>query len=391
MFGFAIVLFIYGRVILDALFLADMFQPGLMSATRISEETMEKTLLALLIFLSGYSIGSISTCCLPVVLPYKKFDQSLFAIGRISFMVGILPAIYIQFLTFQEISAKGYLAIFTGDLEFEYPLYLRLLASFLRIGFILILVSCPPRNITLKYILLFFPFIILNLLTGIRGYYLSFLLVLLWYWFVYRSFSSVSLRKLIPVAVSLVLTSQFISALRDSRENLSVNSLPYFFYEQSTSFLSVAFGIDYLDKLEPLSYVNLFDVFHRHGDLIQDRIDSLVNPGAKALGHSLGGSVIQEHLLIGGSLGLFFFAIFLPIILSYGYRLLVRSRFGSAVLLIVLPNIIFSARARTFDFAYQNLVFLPLFFILFLVYGTLKSPSRESGDHASTGNGIILR
>ncbi len=368
-FFITLILFIYSRIILDVFGLADIKVPGYMSYEIISDFIIEKALLALLIFLCGYSFGVLVVSGKPISPNIINFDKSIFVIGRILFFIGLIPALYIQIITLEAVNSLGYLAIFRGEIEVEVPLFVRLLAGLFRVGFIFILISGHNKRTTLLYISIFMIFIILNLLIGIRGYYMSFVIVLIWYWFKIRKFGSISIYKLGIIFLSIIFFANLIALNRDL--NISISSLILlagFFYDQSTSFLTIVYGIEYGSQIGNISYLNLFDVLYQSGNLIQDKIDYQVNPSAKEQGNSFGGSIIQEHIIIGGGLGLFIFAILWAVAINESYRKLVRYRLGIGLLIIFLPNIFFSPRARTLDLIATNTIF---FFILIIAYSIL--------------------
>jgi oligosaccharide repeat unit polymerase len=370
---FMLILFIYGRVMLDVFGFVKVEDSGFFSNNIIPEPLMNKTLLILLIFINGFSFGALVGNKRQNVYGNINFNKKIFNAGRICFVIGVIPALYIQYLIFDTVNELGYLAIFRGEIEVELPIILRLLSGFFRVGFILILISFPSKNETLKYIFIFSLFIVLNLLTGIRGYYMSFIIVLIWYWYSVRKFGKISLFKLILIVSLMILFAHLIASNRDS--NLSMSSLlliSKFLYDQSSSFLTVVYGIEYSNQIGATSYLNLFDVLFNSRNLLQDKIDYQLNPVAKDLGHSLGSSIIQEHYLIGGGLGLFIFSIIWTLIIGKSYNKLVNYRFGIALLIIILPNIFFSPRARTFDFINQNIVIIPIILLLYIIITKLN-------------------
>jgi len=366
LFFLTLVVFIYGRVVLDVFGLTDLQLPNLMTNERINDIIASQTLLALIIFLSGVSIGATTSTYKNHYHTTRTCDARLFQVGVILFWLGIGPAFYIQLLTIKAISSQSYLAIFRGDVVVEVPTAIRLCAGFFRVGFILILASFPRKSLCFRFIAVFSIFIILNLLTGIRGYYLSFCLVLMWYWFYVRKFGGVSFVRLLLIATALMLSAQILASIRDNNFSLqSFLTLGRFFYEQSTSFLAVVYGVQYSSDIGSISYFNLLDVFVSPTSMIQDRIDYQVNPGAKDMGHSLGGGIIQEHVVVGGAIGLFLFAVFWYKLIFVLSIYLGERRLGVALLLVILPNVFFSPRARTFDFIEHN---IPFVFVLIFVY-----------------------
>jgi hypothetical protein len=367
-------LFIYSRVLLDLVGYTDIQTPNMMSDTRINDVVIRKVLIILNVFLSGLSIGiAFAIFVTKKRSAFFNFDISMFVIGRTLFFIGIIPAIYIQVKTFYAVSELGYLAIFRGEIEVEVPLFIRLLAGFFRVGFFLILVSFPTRRVVLKYVLLFSPFIILNLMTGIRGYYLSFSLVLFWYFFHVRKFDSLSFGKVGLGILSIAVMAQLAAMLRDNAFNVaSLFLIGQFLYDQSTSILAVVYAVEYENYIGHVGYSNIFDVFSPTRNLLQDRVDFAVNPGAKDIGHSLGGSIVQEHFLLGGVVGLFVFSICWPIFIIVLNNTMIGFRLGIIVLLTSLPNIIFSPRARTLDFISQNIFYLSIIFAIYFMLMILK-------------------
>lgn len=366
-----LILFIYNRVILDFFGYTDLLTPNFMGYYQIAKWVEVDLLFVLLLYIAFFHLGALSN-----KNSFKKkildYDENYYKIGKIFFLIGLFPALYIQYQTFLLYSSASYLDIFTGTIVYEPNTIIKLFASLFRIGFLLILISIPTKKQFLIYTSIFFIFIVLNLLIGVRGYYFAFTITLFWY---YNQFyiERVNIFKLFSV---FLFVSYIGYVLAQYRLGLDISFdlfeiILKFIYDQGTSILAVMYGIFYKNNLD-IEFIRLFDVFMGNKFLIQNEVDILVNESAHLKGFGLGGSTLQEFYLVGGFYFIIIGAYLLGYIVKFFSNWLPYSRDGLFIFLIIMPNIIFSPRARTFDFISFNIKIIILYFIIKYLFIKVK-------------------
>jgi hypothetical protein len=144
-----------------------------------------------------------------------------------------------------------------------------------------------------------------------------------------------------------------------------------FIYDQGTSILAILYAIVHNDSLN-IDFARLFDVFIGNKILIQNEVDILVNEAASLKGFGLGGSTIQEFYLIGGFFFIMFGATIFGFLIKYFSDVLPYSRDGLFIFLVIMPNIIFSPRARTLDFISFNIKIVFLYFVIKYLFILIK-------------------
>lgn len=367
-------LFIYNRFILHTLGLTDITVPNFMAFHTLKFSSIVITARMLFVF-------SICFCFSIFLLPSSGKSKVTWALRRNKFylqcgmffmLFGLLPAYYIQYQFYLEFLKGGYLSVFTHQISYNPPPFIKLPAMFFRLGFFLVLVSIPTKREFKIAFVLFFPFIILNLMTGIRGYYFSFILTILFYYYSIISPKGVNIRRIILIGLSIILLADFFASYRLGLSPFSTGFLVFysFIYDQGTSILAVIHAVDLKSSgLLSGDIINLFDVVLTPDFMLQDKVDFLISPDAKSKGFSFGGSLFQEAYVIGGLgfVGLIGFCI--PMFLNAIMYLASSNRAILALLLMVLPNIIFSPRSRLLDFIFKNTDYFIVFaFLLFILY-----------------------
>ncbi|MBG9999212.1 O-antigen polysaccharide polymerase Wzy [Pseudoalteromonas sp. NSLLW24] len=361
-------LFIYNRFFFHFLGLSDITKPNFMDFTVLEHGYVYSTALILQLFTVAFA----STL---IFLPssfYKnnwsfKLDNIYFKVGVIMYFIGIVPAYYIQVMTVSEFLNKGYLSVFTDGIKYEAPALIKFFGVFFRLGLFLILISIPPKKMLKLILILFLPFIFLNLMMGVRGYYFSFILVLLFYYYNFYSLKKLNLKKSFYLVFGVVLLGDLIASYRLGLMPLENGfSIFYeFFYNQGTSVLAVINSVKYQELgLIDAGYINYFDLVITPQNLLQDKVDYLVSSASKVRGLSLGGSIYQEGYLIGGFLLIFILGAFSPLVILSLSVISQRNRVLFGVFLIILPDILFSPRSRLLDFLLKNAVYLLLFLLI---------------------------
>ncbi|MBE4618703.1 O-antigen polysaccharide polymerase Wzy [Vibrio navarrensis] len=380
-------LFIYNRFILHFLGLTNIIEPNFMDFTPLRVEDVFLTARILCLFLIFYCISIVfilegKGTNLSWSLKYNKF---YFQCGLLFMLVGLIPAYFIQYKIYLDFIKGGYLNVFINQDFYSPPLYIKFPAMFFRLGFFLVLISIPPRNIFKVVFLIFMPFVILSLMTGIRGYYFSFLLTILFYYCNVISTQKIRFKTLGYIVITVVLLGDFFASYRLGLVPFSTgfNLFYTFVYDQGTSILALIHAVSLKSQgILDGSFINFFDVILSPDLMLQDKVDMLISPEAKKLGFSFGGSIFQESYLIGGFGLVILLGFFIPVFLNILINSSKNNRLLLAFLLMALPNIIFSPRSRMLDFVLKNItyfiVFIIIFYLIYIVRRRLENTTYSS-------------
>jgi hypothetical protein len=127
-------LFIYNRVILDFFGYTNFLEPNFIGIHIISEKVGIELLFVLLIYLVFFHFGSL----INNVKKIKKeleHDRKYYKVGKVLFLIGLVPAIYIQYKTFILYSNASYLDIFNGSIQYNPNIIVKSFAATFKIGF----------------------------------------------------------------------------------------------------------------------------------------------------------------------------------------------------------------------------------------------------------------
>lgn len=368
LFSYTFGLFICNRYILNAASFADIRIPNFMGVGIIDDESIFITGIIIILFIFSYTL---SCLILNVKNLYFNLEQLdiLTNIGFICMFVGIVPALFIQYKIASNFMSGNYIDIFSGAVSYNPPLLLKLLSVFYRLGFFIILVSIPKNKKFFYALILYTPFIILNLMTGVRGYYFSLIIILFFYYSVFIKKENFKFHKILIIFMLTVFLGGVIGNLRLGLPLFNQSIFIDFIFDQGTSVLSVIYGYQAaISHMIDATYLNYFDRLFQPDNMLQDKVDLIVNSEAKSYGLSLGGSILQEAFLIGGYIQVVIIGATIPIVINYMLNRSYHSRLWLLILLLSLTNLIFSPRSRFFDFLISNYSYFILFYIIIGLY-----------------------
>lgn len=372
-------LFVYGRFVFHCFGLTDLTEPNFLGVQIIDEKVIEGVHDILVLFAL---VASIFISLIPSryfsIKTTLRFDPLLYQLGVLFMLVGMLPTLNILVVTLKTFLLVGYTGVFRGELIVETPVLIKSLSLLFRLGFLLVLVSLPDKKRFLLPLIIFTPFLVLNLLVGVRGYYLSFIIMLIFYYYTFiLKGKRMSFKRLLLIGGGVVMVGDILASYRLGLPLFSagLEFVYRFLYDQGTTVLTLIYAVEFEYELSPLlGLSNYFDLILGKTELIQNMVDEKVSPGANQKGFSLGGSIFQESYLIGGLLAIACLGAIVPFLVVFLPYYLPRSRFGVYLLVSILPYIIFSPRARLLDFIAGNMLYAMFFLVVLLFIGILRKP-----------------
>lgn len=294
---------------------------------------------------------------------------------------------------YYQILDKGYLALFTGDIDVDRNIFEWFLSSFI----IIVIYYCMsnPSLASLKTsVILLLIYVILNLTSGQRGPALLFFVFGLFYLYSLGRIR-ISFLSLVVLFVFVSVLSNFISSWRSmDNSSMSLDSLmlfPEFIWGQGISMhvlsMTIKFENDirysffdlfgnirfifeyYLNKFSILMADDVNEMYSIALDykIYSTYISYIVDPVRFDLGYGLGGSYIAQLYAIGKECAQLLGGILMGLIYSFIYSMLLSNKFEYRfVAFYMLSLLIYIPRDNMFDFMTTNwIVYLCL---LVLVY-----------------------
>ena len=180
-------------------------------------------------------------------------------------MLCTLPfAIYYSIFQFNLVASEGgRTALYTaGSNEaLGVPLFVRIPNMFFTASFYLLVASCPPKKVFIKYILLYFITLIPVLLMGERGEVIVPIVFTLWYMKTYYKIK-INYLKLGVLAFAIMAIAYILTFTRlgeDVGELSGIIILFGFLGTSATSFSLLGYYITYRSQMIPHSYPFVFD------------------------------------------------------------------------------------------------------------------------------------
>ena len=256
----------------------------------------------------------------------------------------------------------------------------------------IIFISSRPKN-GVYYWLFTILLIFVLLADGKRGPGITFLIVSLWYYLLYKRINF-NLIRVLGGAIILFLVLIIIGTFRyKGGKEIESYSILDFIYKQGVSVQVVSYSIKYSDKIDyslfdlifgkiyKISNVMIMKITGNNPDLslfsrahkykiFSSYISSIVNPDLYIKGFGIGGSYIAQLFSVGKEFG----QIIVGFLLGIGYSFLdkliySRNRIVIGIVLFLLPSIIYIARDNMFDFIIDSIISIVFFLIIhFIIY-----------------------
>ena len=314
-------------------------------------------------------------------------------IGMIMFFVALLPLSYKMFIQMKIILRAGYEAYYTGILKgIDYPFFTKGSGMILTIGFLIFLISVPPKK---KFVFVSSLYLMIKLLDsfkGARAIFLTQLLFVLWYYAkVYGvRIKTQTMAKLVGFTI---LFSQILVSVR-SKKVFSldlINGIYNFLFSQGVSYLVLGYTVAMKGQIVGQSsypYI-LQGIFGFKPQSMQtlattnslaDKLTYLLDPKAYLLGEGIGSSYIAE-LYDLGIIWLIIISIILGIIIIKYEKYVVKYRFLLMTSYYFIPNLFYIPRGSFFgDNLIKNMLLLATIYIGITAFSYIFMRIKEDYD-----------
>lgn len=336
-------------------------------------------------------LGKKEICILPTNEKYLR-------IAKTTMLITLPFAIYYAVLQFSIVAAEGgRSALYSagGNEALGVPLYVRIPNMFFTAAFYMLVASCPPKKVFLKYVLIYFVTLIPILLMGERGEVIVPIIFTLWYMKYYYNMN-VNYLKLGILTFAVVAVAYILTFTRQGEDVGDLSSLIIligFLGTSATSFKLLSYYITFENQIMPHNYPFVFDSLiggltgHygqsmetlEHRASIGHHLVYTLNPNYYLAGASTGTSYIAECYefgIIGVMIGALVLAIFI-ILVDYKMR---RSYGLMCFIFLFFSNIILSPRGSLFVGLYDIIKYgLIIGLLLFICpFGSKKKQKKIS-------------
>tara|TARA_B110001452_G_scaffold181741_1_gene152615 strand:- start:4913 stop:6304 length:1392 start_codon:yes stop_codon:yes gene_type:complete len=388
-FGF----FVLSRVFLHFFGYSHFNETKFFTSYTFEIDVIFRTLINVQLALVSFVIGSIFYLQQKPVKdrqPVDTTDNQLYFVGLFG-MILLTPFLLMYiYETVSFIHKYGYLAIHQGA-RINNQTFYKLIIMVSMASYIIFISSRPKNGV---YYWLFTILLIFVLLAdGKRGPGITFLIVSLWYYLLYKRINF-NLIRVLGGAIILFLVLIIIGTFRyKGGKEIESYSILDFIYKQGVSVQVVSYSIKYSDKIDyslfdlifgkiyKISNVMIMKITGNNPDLslfsrahkykiFSSYISSIVNPDLYIKGFGIGGSYIAQLFSVGKEFG----QIIVGFLLGIGYSFLdkliySRNRIVIGIVLFLLPSIIYIARDNMFDFIIDSIISIVFFLIIhFIIY-----------------------
>ncbi len=319
-------------------------------------------------------------------VPKLKTNEKYLKIAKYTMLITLPFAIYYSILQFQIVAAEGgRTALYAagGNDAIGVPIYVRIPNMFFTASFYLLIASCPPKKIFIKYVIIYFITLIPILLMGERGDVIVPIIFTLWYMKSYYdikiNYTRLGILTFAIMAVTYIIT--FTRLGEEVGELSTMIILVGFFGTSATSFSLLGYYITYKNQIMPHIYPFVFDSLIggmtgyygqsletlEHRASIGHHLVYTLNPNYYLAGASTGTSFITECYefgLIGVVLGTLVLALFM-IFIDYKMR---KSYYLMVFLFLFFSNIVLSPRGSLFLGVYDIIKYSLILVILLFIY-----------------------
>jgi hypothetical protein len=306
------------------------------------------------------------------------------SISKIILFFGLCSFVIKIVLYLKVMMAYGYNQIYSYNL----PLFIKATDDFFYIGFVFIIASKPPREMAKKLSIIYVLLSASYLFIGFRGPFFTSLMTVLWaYSFLYSYRPNIT--KIFFVGVLTVVTSQIVLITRydiGMIEQMNMLSFLNFFMQQGISINILGFLIDFQDEFTgfvngfhhvfapiktQLMYVLGYDL-HRSIDtpsltgLLSHELSFYFNPTNYLSYGGVGSNFIAELYSFNNILIFILGSFMYGFLLSYLSENVARKAYGVALVMTMLPRVLFSPRDNFLGFV-QPVIFFMIFYVLYKI------------------------
>ena len=312
-----------------------------------------------------------------------RYDSTREQIGILILKVFFIVAFYRAYLEMKALMDNRLLFFIEGNAgNLGIPLIVRLGSSCFKIGYLILLSSCPRKKIFIKYSILYFSMLIPGLAIGNRMELAVLVIFILWYSYKFYNLKLATTKIIIGGIIALVIL-QMVAFSRENEDTSSLNFMnivSVFFQSQATSFHVLPLLIDYITQINfPYPAVldslisGLFsssgqseDVLHLRSSLGHQLVYT-VNPDYYLMGASLGTSYVAEVAQYGFC-GVFIGGFFLAFYIRIFEVLILTNRYVRMFIYMVFTGIITSPRGSLLPSIYIISRDLLFFFLLYNLF-----------------------
>lgn len=394
-------LFLLGRVFLDIVGYGDFGHTNIFSTYVQSDNVKNRALLNLIIALYSVQIGALIAFSINPMRQNINVLQTKKSWLAIS---GIVAIILFPFLSFYIIKKvlfviqHGYFELQKGEAGVKGFSHF-VLEQFIWTFLALFLASIPTKRGFYKILgFIILPLLLLQILTGVRGASMTMVLIVFWY-YIYIYDVQISWKRVLFLLLFAVFFLLAIQTYRVDNSNFSSIFNPVmlrsFLYSQGYTINTLMYSIEYESILVPnYSLKNLFSGIYELYDKASIRFQNMpelnffektdkyaysgfilsrqVNFTKFAEGQSMGTSYITELFLYGKEWaqligGLLFGFVFVSMTEN-----LKKNHIGLAILILLMPNIIYLPRYAMFGFLANNIFKIILLVFTVAIFRTFK-------------------
>lgn len=357
---------------------------------KFSEEVVQKVILIYTVFTSATYLFYWG------IIDYKKLwkreevvlstNSKYLTIAKYTMWITLPFAIYYSILQFNIVGSEGgRTALYSagGNEALGVPLYVRIPNMFFTGAFYLLVASCPPKKVFIKYVLIYFITLIPILLMGERGEVIVPIIFTIWYMHTYFkikiNYLKLGILAFVIMAVAYILTFTRLGV--DVGQLSGIIILFGFLETSATSFKLLGYYVTFKSKIADHTYPFVFDsliagLTGASGQSLETlnvrssighQLVYYLNPNYYLAGASTGTSFVAECYEFG-LLGVIIGALVLAMFIVYMDYRMRRSHYLMVFLYLLFSMIILSPRGGLFVGLYDIIKYSLILFVLTTIY-----------------------
>lgn len=362
-------LFLIARPLLYCLGVFDLHTLDLYETSTMNDELVCETLRTIIVFLTGTSYVWLFSDDSVNIKHFKKTEnrytkindvlKKMFAIYIILFALKILYQIYVS-------RRYGYVALFNGTLDsIKLPIIFTGVGVITEVLIMFLMFYNRQETDFKKYVCIFMLLGLVRMLSGKRGYTLSFLLFFMYIWSTYYHEIKIQSKKMIGLVIGAPILIEIIANFRYQKAISLIDMLKNNIYfqvlrSQGVTFVVVADTIKYQEKFTnkvPFFIGYIVDFFQKEpsgqvindittGNYLGDHLTYTINSNLFFLGRGTGTSIVAEayNLCKGNMFMIFLFALITTAIVLKISQNAYKSIFWFALSYYLLLDFILSPR-----------------------------------------------
>lgn len=201
------------------------------------------------LFINVFFIMLINFFYILMYRPIKRldvcFDINLYRIGLLLFYICLPVVIYKFYSEIRAVASIGYYNFYVQGSGLSF--WVSITRPLFELGFVLILVSRPNRNVFIKYSMFFLAIMSLSFFVGLRSKFMLYFLTIIWLYYVLYSVQRPNIFYIIAAALMCVFLLLLVQYYRQGWiMNLpdGMGLLQYFITSQSVNFFSLPMVIE---------------------------------------------------------------------------------------------------------------------------------------------------